>query len=45
MVSVNQFMTQVMNSPTVFIGGLAIGYVICMIKQKFGGGMGGMGGI
>lgn len=41
MVSVNQFMTQVMNNPTVFVGGLAIGYVIAKIKQKFSHGMGG----
>lgn len=40
--SANAIMTQVMNNPTVFIAGLAIGYIGAKIQGKFGGG--GMGG-
>ena len=42
MASVNLVMTQIMNNPTVFVAGLAIGYIGAKIQQKFGGG--GMGG-
>jgi hypothetical protein len=38
MVSVNMFMTQVMNNPIVFVGGLAAGYIIAKLQNKFGGG-------
>lgn len=42
MATVNAVMTQVMNNPTVFIAGLAVGYIGAKIQNKFGGG--GMGG-
>jgi hypothetical protein len=44
MASVNTVMTQIMNNPTIFIAGLAVGYIAAKIQQKlFGRGMGGMG--
>jgi len=43
MASVNLVMTQIMNNPTVFVAGLAIGYIGAKIQQKFSG-HGGMGG-
>lgn len=43
MATVNTVMTQIMNSPTVFIAGLAVGYFGAKIQRKFGN-RGGMGG-
>ena len=43
MATVNMLMTKIMNSPMVFVAGLAVGYIGAKIKQKFGRG-GGIGG-
>lgn len=43
MATVQTVMTQVMNNPTVFIAGLAIGYIGAKLQSKFGN-RGGMGG-
>ena len=42
MATVDALMTQIMNNPTIFIAGLAAGYVGAKLQSKFGGG--GMGG-
>lgn len=37
MATVNMLMTKIMNSPMVFVAGLAVGFIGAKIKQKFGG--------
>ena len=44
MATVQTVMTQVMNNPTVFVVGLAIGYIGAKLQSKFGGRGGGLGG-
>jgi hypothetical protein len=44
MASVNTVMTQIMNNPTIFIAGLAVGYIAAKIQQKLFGNSMGMGG-
>lgn len=43
MATVETVMTDIMNSPIVFVTGLAIGYIGAKLQRKFGG-RGGMGG-
>ncbi|WP_414837868.1 hypothetical protein ACK3SF_00480 [Candidatus Nanosalina sp. VS9-1] len=44
MATMQTVMTQVMNNPTVFIAGLAIGYIGAKLQRKLGRNSGGFGG-
>lgn len=42
MATVETVMTDIMNSPIVFVAGLAVGYIGAKVQQKFGRRSGGM---